>query len=412
MRKRRVIRIVSFISAFAVFFAASGMLLNRAKAAYEDVLGRVRLSGLTSLCEYVKDVSGGLRVLAVSANENVADAAAFVTARTMGALGSLSCFESEKTKNIETFLNGVCGFAEEFSDGINEEQRKNALDFSDYAQELYYHLSDVANAAVSGGYSLVEEGDIYGKDGIEYFESVLDFSNGKENELFSRFANAAAVVTQISDKNAVTVQQAKKAAADFMGIKASLLRNEGEEAAGGVVTYRFSHNGTIINVGKYTGQICRLLTDHICINPQFSFSQAEEAAGRLMNKLGCADYDFIYSENGDFSAKFVAAPVINGILFLPASVNIEICLGECGTMNFDASGFTLNYPAELAELKENADISKLIPENLILQKSRLCCADFDGSEKYCYLAECLLKNEKVLIFIDYHTLKTLKTVFL
>lgn len=412
MKKRVVIRIISFVAAFAVFFAASGMALSRAKAVYEDVLGRVRLSGLTSLCEYVQDVSGGLRVLAVSANENVADAVAFVTARTMGALGSLSCFESENTKNIGTFLNGVCGFAEGFSDGINEEQRKNALDFSDYAQELYYHLSDVANAVVSGEYSLVEAGDIYGKDGTEYFESVLDFSNGKESELFSRFADAAAAVTQISGKNAVTVQQAKEIAAEFAGVKASLLRSDGEENVGEIITYRFYHNETIINVGKFTGEICRVLTNHICINPQFSFSQAQEAAGRLMNKLGCADYDFVYSENGDFSAKFVAAPVINGILFLPAAVNIEICLGECGTVGFDAGGFALNHPAELADLKENADVSELIPENLVLQKSRLCCADFDGTEKYCYLAECLLKNEKVLIFIDYHTLKTLKTVFL
>ncbi len=412
MKKRRVIRIVSFVSAFAVFFAASGMVLNRAKAVYEDVLGRVRLSGLTSLCEYVQDLSGGLRVLAVSADENVADASAFVTARTMGALGSLSCFESESTKNIGVFLNGVCSFAEELSDGINEEQRKNALDFSDYAQELYYHLSDVANAAVSGEYSLVEAGEIYGKDGTEYFEKSLDFSNGKESELFSRFANAAVAVTQISNKNAVTLQQAKEIAAEFAGVKASLLRGEGEETVGGVVTYRFYHNETIINVGKYTGRICRVLTNHICINPQFSFSQAEEAAGKLMNKLGCADYDFVYSESGDFSAKFVMAPVINGILFLPAAVNIEICLGECGTIGFDAGRFALNYPAELADLKENADVSMLIPENLVLQKSRLCCVDFDGNRKYCYLAECLLKNEKVLVFIDYYTLKTLKTVFL
>lgn len=412
MKKRIFIRTVSFISAFAVFFAASGMILNRAKAVYEDVLGRVRLSGLTSLCEYVQDMSGGLRVLAVSANENVADAAAFVTARTMGALGSLSCFENENTKNIGTFLNGVCGFAESFSAEINEEQRKNALEFSDYAQELYYHLSDVANAVVSGEYSLVEAGEIYGKEGTEYFESVLDFSNGKESELFSRFANAAVTVTQISDENAVTAQQAKETAADFFGIKASLLRSEGEETVNGVQTYRFYHSETVINICRYGGGVCRVLTNHICINPQFSFLQAEEAAGTLMNKLGCADYEFVYSENGDFSAKFVMAPVINGILFLPAAVNTEICLGECGTISFDASGFSLNYPAELAFLQENADVSKLIPENLVLQKSRLCCADFGGSRKYCYLAECLLKNEKVLIFFDYYTLKTLKTVFL
>lgn len=412
MKKRVVIRIISFVAAFAVFFAASGLILNRAKAVYEDALGRVRLSGLTSLCEYVHGVSGALRLLAVSSDEKAAEAAGVVIARTTGALGSLSCFESENIKNMQAFLNGVYSFAESFSDGINEEQRKNALDFSDYAQELYYHLSDVANAVVSGEYSLVEAGEIYEKRSTEYFEKVLDFSNGKESELFSRFADASVTVMQTSQKNEVTLQQAKEKAAEFAGIKASLLRSEGEETVNGVQTYRFYHNETVINVCRYGGELCRAITNHICVNPQFSFLQAEEAAGKLMNKLGCADYDFVYSENGNFSAKFVMAPVINGILFLPAAVNVEICLGECGIIGYDASGFVLNYPAELAGLKENADISELIPENLILQKSRLCCADLGSSRKYCYLAECLLKNEKVLIFIDYYTLKTLKTVFL
>ncbi len=412
MKKRVVIRIISFVAAFAVFFAASGMILNRAKAVYEDVLGRVRLSGLTSLCEYVHGVSGALRILAVSSDEKAAEAAGVVVAETTGALGSLSCFESENIKNTQAFLNGVYSFAESFSDGINEEQRKNALDFSDYAQELYYHLSDVANAVVSGEYSLVEAGEIYGKESTEYFEKVLDFSNGKESELFSRFADAYATVMQTSQKNEVTLQQAKEKAAEFIGIKDSLLRREGEETVKGVQTYRFNHNETVINICRYGGGICRVITNHICINPQFSFLQAEETAGKLMEKLGCTDYDLIYSENSDFSAKFVLAPVINGILFLPAAVNIEICLGECGIISFDASGFVLNYPTELADLNENADVSKLIPENLIFQRSRICCADFDSNRKYCYLAECLLKNEKVLIFIDYYTLKTLETVLL
>lgn len=411
MKKRVVIRAISFIAAFAVFFAASGMIFARAKAIYEDALGRVRLSGLTSLCEYVHAVSGSLRILAVSADEKVSEAAGVVVANTMGALGSLSCFNSEKIRNTETFLNGVYSFAESFSHGITEEQRRDALDFSDYTQELYYHLSDVANAVVSGEYSLVEAEAIYRKDDAGYFENVLDFSNGKESELFSRFADAPASVMQTSFKKEVSIQQAKERASEFLNEEISLIRFDKEELLSGLSIYRFHHNETVINVCKFGGEVCRVETSHLCINQECDISQTEKAADELMKKLGCTDYDFVYSENSDFSAKFVMAPVINGILFLPATVTVQICLGECGVISFDASAFFLNYPAELAGLKENADVSKLIPENLIFQRNRLCCADFNGNRKYCYLAECLLKNERVWVFIDYYTLKTLKTVF-
>lgn len=412
MKKRRIIRIISYISAFAVVFAASGMLLNKAKAAYEDVLGRVRLSGLTSLCEYVHDMSSGLRILAVSANENVSDAAAFVTSRTMGALGSIACFESVNTENIATFLNGVMGFAEKFSDSIDEEQRKTALDFSDYAQELYYHLSDVANAVVSGEYSLVENKEIYKKSDAEYFENKLDFANGRENEIFSYFADASAKVMQTYDKALITEQEAKENAAAFLDIHAQLLRSDGEKNYKGVQIYRFYHNETTVNVCRYGGGICSVETSHLCTGSELSFVQAEKAAESLMKKLGCGDFEIIHSENNDFSVRFVMAPVINGILFLPATVNTEICLGECAIIGFDASGLALNYPANLEKLTETADVSKVIPENLVFQKSSICYAEIDGAEKYCYLAECLFGDEKVFIFIDYYSLRTLKTVIL
>ncbi|MBQ4627172.1 MAG: hypothetical protein IJB45_07995, partial [Clostridia bacterium] len=106
MKKRVIIRIISFISAVSVVFAASGLLLQRSKAAYEDVLGRVRLSGLTSLCEYAHDISSSLRLLAVSSDENASEAASLVYAKVLGAQGSITCFENVKTENISAFLSG------------------------------------------------------------------------------------------------------------------------------------------------------------------------------------------------------------------------------------------------------------------------------------------------------------------
>lgn len=413
MKKRTVIRIISFISALCVVFAASGMLLQKSKATYENALGKVRLSGLTSLCEYVHDISTSLRLLAVSGDGNVSESAALVYAKILGAQGSVSCFENVKTENISAFLSGVGSFSQGFSeDVISEEQRKNALMFSDYAQEMYYHLSDIANAVINGEYSLFEAGEIYSRRGAEFFENNLDFSNGTEKELFAKFASAPVQSKTVrTDKQSVTVHTAKENAAEFIGIQPQLLREKGEEELDGLQTYRFSHDGVSINICRYGGEVCRFIDSHLCSRAQCSFEEAENAAREMMEKTGCDEYELVFYGKSDFSVNFIFAPVINGILLLTGTVRIEVCLGECRIISFDAEDFHKSYPAQLLTLTENADVSALLPDNLTFLSSRICHAEIDAKERYCYFVKCLLRSEKVYIFIDYYTLKTVKTVF-
>ena len=73
--RRKFIRAVAYLAALCAVFAASGYFAKRAKASYEETLGKVRISSLASLSEYARDVSGGLRLLAVSEGESAAESA-------------------------------------------------------------------------------------------------------------------------------------------------------------------------------------------------------------------------------------------------------------------------------------------------------------------------------------------------
>ena len=413
MKKRVIIRIISFISAVSVVFAASGLLLQRSKAAYEDVLGRVRLSGLTSLCEYAHDISSSLRLLAVSSDENASEAASLVYAKVLGAQGSITCFENVKTENISAFLSGVAAFSQGFSDNkIDSQERESALMFSDYAQEMYYHLSDVANAVINGEYSLFEAGEIYSKSEAEFFENNLDFENGAEQELFSRFASASVLTKTLNtEKESLTFQEAKKRAADFLGIQSQLLRENGAESLSGIQTYKFSHDGVAVNVCRYGGEICRFVDSHLCVSAECTNGQARKKAEEMMRKNCCEEFETVFSRENNTSVEFVFAPVKNGVLILTASVKTEVCCGECRVISFDAADYFKSNPENVDNLAESADISGVLPENLLLLSSRVCYAEIDGKDKYCYFAECLLGDEKVFVFIDYYTLKTVKAVF-
>ncbi len=413
MRKRIFIRIISFISAFAVFFAASGFMLQRSKAVYEDVLGKVRLSGLASLCEYVHDISMSLRLLAVSSDEKVSESASVAYAKILGAQGCIACFEDVKTENISAFLSGIASFSQGFSDNvISGEEREKALAYSDYAQDMYYHLSDVANAVVSGEYSLFEAGEIYSKNTAEFFENHLDFSNGAEKELFSGFESVSVQTRAMQkQKREITVREAKENAADFLSVHSSVLRDKDDEAINGLQTYKFTHNGISVNVCRYGGEICRFVDSHICMSNELTHHQAQEKAELMMKKAGCYEYELIVSQRNGNASFFIFVPVENNILLLDATVKIEVCAGEGRIVYFDAVNYCKYYPENVSEIPENADISSLLPDNLTFIKSNICYVTIDGKERYCHLVQCLLGDERVFVFIDCNSLKMLKTVF-
>ena len=177
VKRRKFIRTVSYLLAVCVVIAATGYFSFRAKASYEATLERVRFDGLSSLCEYMHEISGGLNLLSVSAGESVADSAAYVGARALGARGSASSFEPVKLENINRFIDYVYDFSQTFSGG--EGERKKAAELSDYAEEIYYHLSDLSVAVMNGAYRLNEFGSIYSRSENPFFENYIDYSNGE-----------------------------------------------------------------------------------------------------------------------------------------------------------------------------------------------------------------------------------------
>ena len=112
VKRRKFIRIISYLIALCVVFAASGLFAAKAKSDYESALERVRFEGLASLTEYSREISSGLRLLAVSTGDSLADSRAYVSSRAVGALGSLGCFESKNVDNLIRVFSGLYDFSE------------------------------------------------------------------------------------------------------------------------------------------------------------------------------------------------------------------------------------------------------------------------------------------------------------
>ncbi len=400
LRRRKFIRVVSYLTALAVVFAASGYFSQRAKADYEETLGKVRLTNLTSLCEYSRDISAGLRLVAVSADNSQADSKTYVSSRSMGAIGCLNCFENENVENMSRFFSGVYSFAENFSG--SEAERKTAIELSNYAQEIYYHLNDVSSAVMNGAYSLTEHGSAYSRSNLPYFEEKLDYSNGREKELFELIKPVSAdagAFSLLEGKEKISENEAKEKAGKILGINPSLWRkNDGSQSEFDV--YSLVYGDIFAEICKSGGAVCRLVNPVACKEAFYSLDEAEKLAQAFLKQQGYRGMAVMGGETSEFTACFYFVPEVNGILLLTSPVYINVCLASGKISYLDASAYIKNYRTDIFANMGNPNLKGVLPEYLVLEETLNCFADINGRKRLCYLAVCSFEAQKIWVFIE------------
>ena len=409
IKRRKFIRTVSYLLALCVVIGAAGIFSGRAKASYEATLGKVRFEALASLCEYIHELSGGLSLLSVSQGDAVADSSGYVGARAAGAMGCTACFKRENSANINRFLNSVYELSQTFSG--NEQSRNAASDFSDYAEELYHHLSDVYSAAAGGKYSLVEYGSIYSSENKPYFEDYLDFANGREDELFNRAEDVYAGgghFAVLNGEETVSPDFAKEKASRLIGIDEILWREGEEKQTNGFEIYTLVHGDTEIEITRSGGRLCKLINPMPCSQAVYSGKDALVRAKEFVETQGCYATELIAVRINPFTADFSLAPVVNGVMLITATVRVSVCLATREITFFDATEYIKNYRENIAVNDSVPDLRSVLSDELNVMKTAVCFAEADGRERLCYLAVCRYENEYLWVFLDYSSLKVIK----
>lgn len=402
VKRRKFIRTVSYLLAVSVVIAATGYFSFRAKASYEATLERVRFDGLSSLCEYMHEISLGLNLLSVSAGGSVEDSASYVGARALGARGSAACFEPVKLENINRFIEYVYDFSQSFSGGDGE--RKKAAELSDYAEEVYYHLSDLSVAVMNGEYRMREYGSIYTVTEKPYFEDFLDYSDGSESEIFTESVSAEYRSFFLSGRHTVTIEQARNEAERLTGVAAVLWRNEDN----GSEVYSLHHGDTSVLISRQGGIPVKFVTPVNCDERVLNESDATEKAVEFAEMCGYGALTVFDTEVQTFIAKTVLVPKINGVFLLTSAVTVEVCLSSGRIAYFDGENYIKNYRTDVYG-GAIPEISFLLPEGANVEKTLLCLADTDGRERLCVYAVCTYDGRDVVYYIDYNSLNIIKT---
>lgn len=397
--RRSFIRIISYLVATAVCLAAAASDAAKARGDYGEALGRVRMSSLVSLCEYSSQLSAGLRALAVSPDGGTADPAAYVCSKALGAMGGAASFSEDSAGNILYFLDGVYRFAEEFPDEPSEEKRAAAIRLSDYAGELYDHLSDVSAAVLNGDISLLEGGD------AEFIEDKLDFSNGSEDEIFPLIAVSVSPVG--SAEAAVSREAARAAASELFGVEAALWRGGETEELGGIEVYRFTYGSMLVDIST-SGEVAAFTVAEPCKTAETGADSAAASAAKFLKERNFPEMEELSRREREFRTELEFAPCVGGVLHLDSAVKVAVCRCCSELIRFDCSEYIKNYRETMA-VDAKPRLARLLPSGFDLERQRLCVADIDGRARLCYLAECSFRNEKLRMYFDYFSLKALKS---
>ena len=404
VKRRKFIRTISYLVAVCMIFAVSGMFSQRAKAGYEETLGKVRMTNLGSMCEYFRDISAGLRLLAVSADNSVPESISYIEARVMGAGGCLNGFNPKKVRNIGKFLKTVNSFMQEFSG--TSEKRKIAIYLSEYAQEVYFHLNDVSSAVLNGAYSLTEYGSVYVGNEKPYFEDFVDYSNGNERELFNAAAPVSATVNTSFFENGkdISEEKAKEIASSVTGISSALWRNN--ESDNGA--YSFCHGDVAVDISR-SGMLCRMINPMPCKTAKLTENEAEEKACEFLIKYGYKDMFLLRRESGEFTASFLFYPEVNGVLLMTSPVEVEICRSDGETAYFNSYEYIKHFRNDFYAPGIMPDISGVLPSEVTVKQSFYCVKEINGTERLCILSVCSYNHYDYYLYIDPKTMKIIKT---
>ena len=402
VKRRKYIRTVSYLVAACVVIAATGYVTFRAKATYEAKLENYRFESLTSLCEYMHEISGGLSLLSVSAGESVAETAYYVGSRALVAKGFTACFEPARIENINTFIEYVYEFSETYSE--SDGKKKKASELSDYAEEIYYHLSDLSVAVMNGEYRMREYGSIYTADEKPYFEDFLDYSDGSENELFTSSVSAQYHSFVLSGRQTVTIEQAKKEAERLTGTESVLWRSEDD----GDGVYNLYHGDVSAQISRQGGMLVRLVSPVACDKSILNESDAAEKAAEFAAMCGYGTLTAFDTALQTFTARVLLVPEVNGVLLFTSAVTVEVCLSSGRVTYFDGGNYIKNYRTDIHG-GGVPDISPVLPQGARNEKTFLCLADIDGRERLCVYAECRVNGKDVIYYVDYNSYNIIRT---
>lgn len=422
---RSYIRIICFLSFFALLFGVTTVISSQKSKKYELLTELNNQRAVNELCESLDSMTVSLqKSLYAGTRDMLRSIGNELCRQSIIAKESLCALTEENIGNedIFKFLSQVGDYTLWLSDGDNSLLTLSARDIKSL-QGLYDYCS-----ALSREISLILTD--YDAGSVAFGESLntlsLDKSELPEN-FFSRMENTGQTVSNyptllydgpysdsilnkqsafLKSQREVTSQEAKEFAADVMEKSTASLR-EDEDIKSEIELYSFSLGNSCVSVTKKGGYLCEFICEAYAGEATISPEEAVERGLACLRKYGYRDMAESYYSVYDGICTINYAYKKDGVTYYSDLIKVSISLENGKMTGFDARGYLMNHKERaLPEIKasERGCRNIISPALTVLSCKKAMIPLDTGREALCYEFRCRDKSSKeALIYVSCET---------
>ena len=424
MKKRTMIRIISYLTALFLVLGISAFRGNYHAIQYQNALEssyRKSLDELTSLMGNIQNTLLKGTYVGTPAQLSMISAQLWKDAASAkSCLSSLPVGELH-LENTYRFLSQVGDFSMALSkksmegQDLSLDERESFESMIDYAQTLGNDLLSLDDYINTSGTALGELAD-YSSDEDTDDPGVATLGSGFE-EMEEGFTSYPKLIydgpfsdhltdrTPVMTQGQSTVTRAaalKKAAAAAMVDPEALSDAPDENSK--MPLYCFSGENINVGVTKQGGYLCYMRVSRDVGDPEKSVDNAFTIAREYLEKVGMGSMKDSYYEvaNGICTMNFAYEQ--DGVTCYPDLVKVGVALDTGSVVFFDARGYLMNHQERefSAPMLTDTTAREILSPSLTVQSQNMAVIPTSGmNEAYCYEFLCEgREGQKVLVYIN------------
>lgn len=426
MKRRSKIRTAVFVlSLFTVMLAwgiTATVKLNRSETQVR--IGQQR--ALTQLCEYMDNIETSLTKSLYTESDNMLSVlSSDLCKQATGAKTSLSTLSSGDTEltNVYKFLSQVGEYTAALNrkaaagDKITAKEREILRKLLGYSSALSSQLEYMSEMLNSNYLSFDEIDDSLmkaDKDSESEMSFITGISDAEESMTNfpsliydGPFSDNILTKDSVMLKNAdrISVETAKKKAADYLGTDESRIIYDGE-TKGRLSTYNFHRDAYSVSVTQNGGYLARILSDDTAGSEKISGDEAVQKAISFLEEVGYKNMEPSYYSVNDGICTANFAGKQGEFLCYPDLIKVSVAMDDGRITAADASDYIMNHVSrDIPVTKISTARAVKVADGVSVNKCGFAVIPTDsGGEKFTYELFCTADDGRdLLIYKDIET---------
>ncbi|MGN1195229.1 MAG: PepSY1/2 domain-containing protein, partial [Acutalibacteraceae bacterium] len=412
----------SFLTAVTLLLGTSA-IINAVKAnKYRTIALASSQRAISELCENLDSITVSLQKgLYVSTKPMLTTLSSQLSRSASCAKVSLGQLTSENmiTDEIYKFLSQVGDFTSSVSQNaaedkpLSQEQRQSLKQLYEYSRSLSESIGTIRDGCYDGTISLEKASSLITADNEDESAYYVDSVNDAEQSLADYptliydgpFADSMLErdAEMLKNESVITFSDARKKAAEYLGVKATELKRESDENSK-LSMYCFSKSGKTVAVTKQGGYLGYITNPDYSSAVSISEKEAVKKAKAFLEKVGYPSMKESYYSTYDGVCTINFAYEKDGIIYYSDLIKVSVTLDKGTVAAVDARGFLMNhrYRQSVTPAITEKQAREKLADTLIFLNSKLAMIPTKyGGEKLCYELHCKDDSgQEALVYID------------